>query len=218
MEEILIYPTEDITIDQSFGLDNSKHPIRKDFYIIFDDKHSGVDFPVEVGTKVYCSYSGIVVRREFHKGMGNVISVRNGNIIFLYAHLDRFKVKLGQIIKQGNIIGLSGKSGGACPTAHLHFELRDITKPELKEMVFEPKFNQKIENLKDTFTYIVNNTNTKKSLVSLSKLYFGTEKFWGLIRNVNSDLANYKKNKILSERSKVIIPNYKVLRVNNRNC
>lgn len=95
MEEILIYPTEETIIDQPFGLDNSKHPIRKDFYTIFDNKHSGVDFPVVIGSKVYCSYSGVVVRRELHKGMGNVIGIRNGNIVFLYAHLDKFKVKLG---------------------------------------------------------------------------------------------------------------------------
>lgn len=40
MEEILIYPTKETTIDQPFGLDNTKHPIRKDFYTIFDNKHS----------------------------------------------------------------------------------------------------------------------------------------------------------------------------------
>lgn len=140
MEEKLTYPTEETAIDQPFGLDNSKHPIRKDFYTAFGNIHSGVDFPITVGSKVYCSYSGIVVRREFHKGMGNVIGVRNGNIVFLYAHLDKFKVKLGQIIKQGALIGFAGKSGGACPEPHLHFELRDISKLTLKEMIFEPKF------------------------------------------------------------------------------
>lgn len=208
MEEILIYPTEETTIDQPFGLDNSKHPIRKDFYTIFDNKHSGVDFPVEVGTKVYCSYSGIVVRREFHKGMGNAIGIRNGNIVCLYAHLDKFKVKLGQIVKQGEIIGLSGKSGAACPTAHLHFELRDITKPTLKEMVFEPKFNQKLTNHKDTFTHVVNNTNTEKTLTSLSKLYFGIEKYWRIIKNTNPILFKTKKYQILLQSAQITIPNY----------
>ena len=211
MEEILIYPTEETTIDQPFGLDNSKHPLRKDFYTIFDNKHSGVDFPIAVGSKVYCSYSGVVVRREFHEGMGNVIGIRNGNIVFLYAHLDKFKVKLGQIVKQGELVGLSGKSGAACPTAHLHFELRDITKPTLKEMVFEPKFNQKLTNHKNTFEYIVNNTNTEKSLASLSKLYFGTEKSWNSIRNINSNLSSYHKNQILPDELIVIIPNCVVL-------
>lgn len=210
MEETLIYPTEEITIDQPFGLDNSKHPLRKDFYTIFDNRHSGVDFPVAVGSKVYCSYSGVVVRREFHKGMGSVIGIRNGNIVFLYAHLDKFKVKLGQIVKQSEIVGLSGKSGAACPTAHLHFELRDITKPTLKEMVFEPKFNQKLENHKDTFTYTVNNTNTEKSLISLSKLYFGVEKYWSLIRDNNLSLVSYKKYQILPNAMKILIPNFKI--------
>lgn len=208
MEEILIYPTEKTTFDQPYGLDNSKHPVRKNFYTIFDNKHSGVDFAIPIGTKVYCSYSGIVVRREFHKGMGNVIGIRNGNIIFLYAHLDGFKVKLGQIVRQGEIIAFSGKSGATCPTAHLHFELRDITKTTLKEMVFEPKFNQKLINFKNTFSYIVNNTNTKKSLASLSKLYFGIEKYWQMLRKVNPNLIGYLKNQVMSEGLNVTIPNY----------
>lgn len=208
MEETLIYPTEETTIDQPFGLDNIKHPIRKDFYTIFDNKHSGVDFPVAAGSKVYCSYSGVVVRREFHKGMGNVIGIRNGNIVFLYAHLDKFKVKLGQIVKQGEIVGFSGKSGAACPTAHLHFELRDLTKPTLKEMIFEPKFNQKLTNHKNTFEYVVNNTNTEKSLASLSKLYFGVEKYWSYIRDNNLSLISYKKLQTLPSATVVLIPNF----------
>ena len=107
------------------------------------------------------------------------------------------------------MIAFSGKSGGACPTAHLHFELRDITKLTLKEMVFEPKFNQELTNHKDTFIYIVNNANTEKSLNSLSKLYFGIEKFWKKIKNVNSDLNIYKRSQILPDEFKVVVPNYK---------
>lgn len=208
MEERLIYPTKEKNVDHPFGLDNSKHPIRKDFYTIFNNKHSGVDFSVAVGSKVYCSYSGIVVRREFHNGMGNVIGIRNGNIVFLYAHLDKFKVKLGQVVNQNELIGYSGKSGAACSTAHLHFELRDITKSTLKEMVFEPKFNQKFTNRKDTFIYTVNNKNTEKSLASLSKLYFGIEKYWTSIRETNPSLVSYLKDQIIADRFKVTIPNY----------
>lgn len=205
---ILKYPVKIKNISQPFGYDNTNHLIRKNFYTLFDNKHSGVDFPVAVGTEVHCSYLGIVVRREFHKGMGNVIGIRNGNIVFLYAHLDRFKVRLGQIVKQGDLIGYSGQTGGACSEPHLHFELRDISKPTLKDMVFEPKFNQKIENLKDTFTYIVNNKNTEKSLASLSKLYFGLVKYWILIKNLNFLLYKYEKNEILTHNTKVIIPNF----------
>ena len=208
MEERLIYPTKEKNIDHPFGLDNSKHPIRKDFYTIFNNKHSGVDFSVAVGTEVHCSYLGIVVRREFHKGMGNVVGIRNGNIIFLYAHLDKFKVKLGQIVKQGDVIGYSGQTGGACSEPHLHFELRDISKPTLKDMVFEPKFNQELSNLKNTFTYTINNTNTSKSLSSLSKLYFGIEKYWTSIRETNPSLVSYLKDQVISDMFRITIPNY----------
>jgi len=84
---IVHYPVKNTTISQPFGFDNSNHSERGNFYSVFDNKHPGVDFPVSKGTEVYAAFSGIVVRREFHKGMGNVIGVRNGNIVALYAHL-----------------------------------------------------------------------------------------------------------------------------------
>ena len=205
---ILKYPVKIKNVSQQFGFDNTEHLISEKFYKLFDNKHSGVDFPVDVGTEVHCSYSGIVVRREFHKGMGNVIGIRNGNIVFLYAHLDRFKVRLGQIVKQGNLVGYSGQTGGACSEPHLHFELRDISKPTLKDMVFEPKFNQELSNLKNTFTYTINNTNTSKSLSSLSKLYFGIEKYWTSIRETNPSLASYLKDQVISDMFRITIPNY----------
>lgn len=77
-------------------------------------------------------------------------------------------------------------------------------------MVFEPKFNQKLKNHKNTFTYTVNNTNTKKSLASLSKLYFGIEKYWNLIRDNNLNLIKYKKYQILPNAMKILILNFKI--------
>jgi len=92
---IISYPVIGTTISQPFGEDNSNHPIRDNYYTVFDNKHSGVDFPVPVGTDIFASFPGIVVRKEYHVGMGNVIGVRNGNIVAIYAHLSEFCVDLG---------------------------------------------------------------------------------------------------------------------------
>ena len=64
---IVHYPVKNTTISQPFGFDNSNHSERGNFYSVFDNKHPGVDFPVSKGTEVYAAFSGIVVRREFHK-------------------------------------------------------------------------------------------------------------------------------------------------------
>ena len=202
----LVPPVKNPKICQSFGVDNTQHPQRKEFYKLFDNKHCGVDFEAPVSTPVYASFEGIVVRKEFHKGMGNVIGIRNGNIVALYAHLSEFRVSLGDTISTGALIGLSGATGDACPTPHLHFEVRDISKKDLRNMVFDPLFGKEIKQYKPTFVYRVNNVNTKKTLPNLSKLYFGVTDYWNYIGKVN-DLKQGALE-ILKHGTRLLIPNY----------
>ncbi len=173
-------------------------------YAEFGGQHSGVDFYMPAGNKIRCSFEGVVVRREFHKGMGNVVGVRNGNIVALYAHLSEFEINLGEIAGAGDLVGLSGNTGAAtlADVPHLHFELRDITKPSLKEMVFEPVFGKSIKQWRETFTYKINNQNTIKTWRFLALRYFGDEDRWIEVRGVNPKL------KKLKDGTGIIIPNY----------
>ncbi len=202
------YPVKDKTISQPFGIDNTGHPVRGAYYTIFDNKHPGVDFPVHVGTEIFASFSGVVVRKEFNLGMGNVIGIRNGNIVVLYAHLKEFNVSLGEFIETGQLVGISGESGDACGSPHLHFELRDISKTSLKDMVFEPEFEHECSQYKDTFTYTVNNTNTQKTLGNLARLYFGDEEKWEKIKEENS--LEKEKEESLESGLVLVIPNFSV--------
>lgn len=60
----------------------------------------------------------------------------NGKFAF-YAHLDRIDVKIGQLVKAGTQIGLTGDTGNANGMTtekkggHLHFEIRTIQNPGL---------------------------------------------------------------------------------------
>lgn len=200
------YPFKKHIINHPFGEDNTNDPIKKDFYKLFENRHPGVDFVVSVGTQVFASFPGIVARKEFHKGMGNVLGVRNGNIVVLYAHLSEFGVELSQIVKCGELIGLSGNSGDATTEPHLHLETRDITKPTLNDMVFDPPFGKKLK-IKSQITYKVNNSDTIKTLKFLSIRYFGSEKYWRKILKVNPKLKAIPE-KTLSDGTIILIPNY----------
>jgi len=175
---VIEYPLKNKEIDVPFGRDFHKAPGTGNFYTLFDNKHCGVDFNIDEGTEVFAAHPGIVVRREHHKGMGKVLGIRNGNIVTFYAHLNEFKIGLGDVVNTGSLIGLSGRTGNACPEPHLHFEVRDITEPTLKEMVLDPSFGRKLSSFKNTFTYIVDNTNTRKTFKSLAKRYFGDTNHW----------------------------------------
>lgn len=203
----LIYPVNDHHISQPFGFDNSNHPERGKFYELFDNKHPGVDFDVPEGSEIRAAFPGIVVRKELHKGMGNVLGIRNGNIVMLYAHLSEFYVDLGNIVKQKQLIGLTGNTGAATTEPHLHFEMRDLTKKELKDMVFKPEFDQSIKQWQETFTYTVANKNTPKTLYFLAERYFGNKELWTEFEKVNENLHK-SPEEIIPDGTVVTIPNY----------
>ncbi|MEK7595092.1 MAG: M23 family metallopeptidase [Patescibacteria group bacterium] len=208
---VLSLPVESrFNVIQEFWFDNTNHPKRGSFYKLFDNLHPGVDFGLQIGAEVKASFEGVVVRLENHKGMGNVIGIRNGNIVALYAHLSKFKVSLGEKVASGHVIALSGNTGEATTEPHLHFELRDITKKVLKLMVFKPWFGIPIKNWSNTFSYFVKNENTPKTLKSLALRYFGSEKKWQLIGASNPLLSTVSQDKILEEGKEVVIPNFSV--------
>ena len=204
----LNYPVKSQVITTVFGQDFSQNPIKRNFYRLFNYKHCGVDFRVPKGTAIFAAHDGIVVRKEFHKGMGRVISIRNGNIVTLYAHLAKFCIRLGQVVKQDRLIGYSGSTGTTSLEPHLHFEVRDITKKSLPEMVFKPEFAKYTNQYKTNFVYTIYNKNTKKSFETLARLYFGSKKYWRLIKNKNPDLNMFYKSSTLPEGLQVTIPNF----------
>lgn len=86
--------------------------------------HYGMDFTSPVGTDVYVTGDGVVkeVTTE-HSGYGKMITVDHGfGYVTVYAHLSNFKVKPGQKVKRGEIIGNVGNSGTST-APHLHYEV-----------------------------------------------------------------------------------------------
>ncbi len=54
--------------------------------------------------------------------------VHSGGMATLYAHLSRVDVAIGQVVQQGQEVGLIGTTG-ASTGPHLHFEVRTLNKP-----------------------------------------------------------------------------------------
>lgn len=206
---VLNYPVKQINISQPFGLDNTNHPQRSEFYKLFDNKHPGVDFVLPEDSEIFAAFPGIVVRKEFHQGMGNVIATRYGNIYVLYAHLNESQVDLGDVVNQGDLIALSGNTGKATTAPHLHFELRDLSERELSKMVFEPIFNSPFKNLTEQFTYTVNNNSIPKTWNLLSERYFGSANFVEKLKGTNPQIQIASSTGILPDQAKIEIPSYK---------
>jgi murein DD-endopeptidase MepM/ murein hydrolase activator NlpD len=85
--------------------------------------HGGTDFRAAAGSSVLAAAGGRVVLATRLQVRGNAIIIDHGLGVFsMYAHLSSFKVKKGDTVKSGQVIGPSGNTG-LSTGPHLHWEL-----------------------------------------------------------------------------------------------
>ncbi|MBB4119756.1 murein DD-endopeptidase MepM/ murein hydrolase activator NlpD [Mesonia hippocampi] len=108
---------EDLTRMAS-GYGMRMHPILK-----FRRMHNGMDFTAPRGTNVFATGDAVVKKAQRSTGYGNLIILDHGfGYETYYAHLNKFKVRKGQRVKRGEIIGEVG-STGLSTASHLHYEV-----------------------------------------------------------------------------------------------
>jgi ABC-type multidrug transport system fused ATPase/permease subunit len=116
--------------------------------------HEGIDFAASVGTPIYATGDGVITEASFNRGgYGMCIKINHGfGYETFYAHLSRMKVKLGQKVRRGEVIGLVGNTGKST-SPHLHYEVlkngqpinpiyfffNDITPQEYQAMIEQSK-------------------------------------------------------------------------------
>lgn len=83
--------------------------------------HTGTDFRAAMNTPVPASNDGVVALAKERYLSGNSVMIDHGEGIYsVYFHLESLNVKVGDKVKQGQIIALSGNTGRSSG-AHLHF-------------------------------------------------------------------------------------------------
>ncbi len=106
------------------GFGSRFHPILK-----VNKVHNGLDFAAKTGTPIYATGDGTVKNASFNSGYGNMVQLEHGNgYQTLYAHMSRAKVRTGQRVKRGDVLGYVG-STGLSTGAHLHYEIHKDGKP-----------------------------------------------------------------------------------------
>ncbi len=104
------------------------HPLHGNWYI-----HKGIDFSTwRSGDPVLATASGQVVTVAFDNSFGNYIVIKHNHGMYTrYAHLNSFRVKKGQTVEQGDVIGTIGNTG-ISTGPHLHYEIHigsDVVDP-----------------------------------------------------------------------------------------
>lgn len=74
--------------------------------------HKGTDFAAPIGTPIMATANGTVTKSERRGGNGNYVKIRhNATYETQYLHMRKRKAKVGQFVKQGDVIGWVGMTG-----------------------------------------------------------------------------------------------------------
>ena len=88
--------------------------------------HAGLDFAAPLGSPIYATAPGTVVLAQgggVFRLHGNIVAIDHGQgVVSFYIHMQKVLVKVGQVVKQGDQIGLVGQTGRATGP-HLHFSI-----------------------------------------------------------------------------------------------
>jgi murein DD-endopeptidase MepM/ murein hydrolase activator NlpD len=86
--------------------------------------HLGLDFTAPLGTPIYATADGRVKDAGFNTGgFGNRVVISHGfGYETLYGHMLRIKVRVGEMVKRGEVIGYVGNSGKSTGP-HCHYEV-----------------------------------------------------------------------------------------------
>jgi len=94
------------------------HPVYKT-----KDFHTGIDFSARLKIPIVSTGNGIVIFVGVKNGYGNTVMIDHGyGYKTLYGHIHSFKVKDGQEVKKGEVIGLVGNTGTSTGS-HVHYEV-----------------------------------------------------------------------------------------------
>ena len=74
--------------------------------------HKGTDFSANVGTPIMATANGTVVKATYDRGNGNYVKIKhNSTYSTQYLHMKKRKSKVGDFVKQGDVIGWVGMTG-----------------------------------------------------------------------------------------------------------
>ena len=111
-QNLWVYPLEPVILTARFGQ-----------YGLWSSYHTGLDFNGETGDQIHAIADGVVISASYDGSYGNktVVQLPDGTELW-YCHQSAFDVSVGDVVHQGEVIGLVGATGHVTGS-HLHVEV-----------------------------------------------------------------------------------------------
>lgn len=183
-----VAPLHDPVVTSNFGWRNGRN-------------HNGIDLDLQVWDPVVAAFDGMVRVSLYHPGYGRVVVIRHYNgLETLYAHLHRLKVKPGDIVQAGQVIGLGGSSGHSSGS-HLHFEVRFKGKPLNPKHLISFKKNELISDslklVKQKYSYTALPMGIEYHTIQRGDFMYKIANRYGMTVNELCELNGMRRNSLL---------------------
>lgn len=110
------YPLREIVVTSDFGERIDPFTGKKSF-------HNGIDLRAVHGEEAFTLMHGIVVKVGQDKQSGKYVTLRHGDFSVSYCHLSECRVKKGDCVRPGDVVGVCGSTGRSTGP-HLHLTVR----------------------------------------------------------------------------------------------
>ena len=92
----------------------------------------GIDIEANYGEPVRVVFAGQVTLADYVRGYGQTVAVKHGQYTTIYAHLNGIRVRKGQQLEEGDVVGLVGNTG--------------LTDGDGYMLTFEIRYNSRAQN------------------------------------------------------------------------
>ena len=169
--------------------------------------HYGIDTRLKVGDSICSSFGGMVRIVQRGRAYGNYVVIRHFNgLETVYGHLSKPLVKVNQVVRAGEIIGLGGNTGRSTGP-HLHYEIRylgqAISPRDLIDFENHTTKYRKLDLCAEHFSYIKELEQVRFYTVRKGDTLSGISSKVGVSVDKLCKLNNIKRNSILRIGQKI---------------
>lgn len=105
------------------GYMTSMYGPRNDPFTGLIKMHEGIDIVAPKGTPIIATADGVISFTGWYHGYGKMVKINHKYYETRFGHMDQIKVRRGQKVKRGDILGTCGRTGRATAN-HVHYEVR----------------------------------------------------------------------------------------------